>query len=93
MVLTILQVLSIAAGLSSAAAWLYASQVKVSRENALEIRRRDAQKSGLSPDLSGMTFEGWEMRETLAAQSKWNSVGAILAAAAVATQSVASLLA
>jgi hypothetical protein len=89
----LLAILSVVCGLASAAAWFYASRVKVTREQALEQRRRAAAKSGKEPYLGGMTFDGAEMRETLAAQSKWNSVGAVLAAIAVASQSLAQVLA
>ncbi len=88
----VLTILSIVSGLASAASWLYASRVKVSREQALKQRRNAAEKSGTTPYLGGVTFDGAEMRETLAAQSKWNSVGAVLAAIAVATQAVAQAL-
>lgn len=88
----LLTILSIVCGLASAAAWLYASRVKVTREQALEQRRKAAAKSGATPDLSGVSFDGAEMRETLAAQSKWNSIGAVFAAIAVAAQAVAQAL-
>ncbi|WP_144423871.1 hypothetical protein [Xanthomonas graminis] len=85
----ILTIISVVSGLASALAWLYASRVKVPREKALLQRRRAAEKGGASPDLSGVTFDGWEVRETLVAQSKWNSIGAVLAAVAVFCQAVA----
>ncbi|MBO9329613.1 hypothetical protein GHR37_10750 [Achromobacter xylosoxidans] len=85
----ILTVISIVSGVASAGAWLYASHVKVSREQAIRQRRLAAEKNKTSPDLSGVTFDGWEVRETLAAQSKWNSIGAVLAAIAVLCQAVA----
>jgi len=85
----ILTIISIVCGLASAAAWLYASRVKVSRENALVQRRRAAEKNGTTPDLSGVEFNGMEVQETLAAQSKWNSIGATLAAIAVLCQALA----
>lgn len=87
-----LTVISIGFALASAGAWLYASRVKVSREEALSQRRRLADKHGSTPDLSGVTFEGWEVRETLAAQSKWNSIGAVLAAASILSQALAQAI-
>ncbi|QNM59303.1 hypothetical protein XHV734_0454 [Xanthomonas hortorum pv. vitians] len=84
----ILATISIASGLASAAAWIYASHVKVSRDKALSQRHRAAEKTSSTPDLSGVNFDGWEVRETLAAQSKWNSIGAVLAALAVLCQAV-----
>lgn len=88
----ILTVISVVSGCASAAAWLYASHVKVSRESAIRQRRLAAEKNRTIPDLSGVTFDGWEVRETLAAQSKWNSLGAVLAATAVLCQAVAQML-
>ena len=88
-----LTIISIGSALSWAVAWLYASRVKASREEALSQRRREADKSGATPDLSGVTFNGWEVRETLVAQSKWNSIGAALAAVAVLCQAMAQAVA
>ena len=85
----VLTVISIGSGLASAAAWFYASRVKVSREKALSQRRREAEEIGVDPDLSGVTFDGCEVRETLAAQAKWNSIGAALAAVAILCQALA----
>lgn len=88
MLSSLLIVISIVSGLASSGAWLYASQVKVSREKALSQRRAEAQKKGVTPDLSGVVFDGWEVRETLAAQAKWNSIGAVFAAIAISCQAV-----
>ncbi|MCU6619910.1 hypothetical protein OCO52_25755 [Achromobacter mucicolens] len=85
----ILTLISIVSGFASASAWIYASQVKVSRERQ---RRLAAEKKGTNPDLSGVTFDGWEVRETLAAQSKWNSIGAVLAATAALCQAAGQAL-
>lgn len=84
--------ISLAAALGSAAAWFYASRVKVSREEAVEIATRAAKKKGVKPDFSGMSFDGWDFRETLAAQARWSSLGALLAALAVAGQVMAQVL-
>jgi hypothetical protein len=91
--MSLLTVISIVFALASAGAWLYASRVKVSREKALLQRRRAVEKSGTKPDLSGVVFDDWEVRETLAAQSKWNSIGAALAAVAIFFQTLAQLAA
>ncbi|WP_175155289.1 hypothetical protein [Achromobacter mucicolens] len=88
----ILTLISIVSGFASASAWIYASQVKVSRERAIRQRRLAAEKKGTNPDLSGVTFDGWEVRETLAAQSKWNAIGAVLAATAVLCQAAGQAL-
>lgn len=85
----ILSVISIIAGFASAAAWLYASRVKVTRESAIHQRKQKAAKEGTTPNLSGVTFDGWEVRETFEQQSKWNSIGAVLAAIAVFSQTLA----
>lgn len=90
--MSILTIVSIASGLASAVSWLYASHVKVSREKAVLLRHGAAAKTGDKPDLSGVTFDGWELRETLAAQSRWNSVGAVLAAVAIACQAASQAL-
>lgn len=91
--MSFLTFISIGFGLASAGAWLYASCVKVSREEALSRRRRAADKSGNAPDLSGVTFDGWEVRETFAAQSRWNSIAAVLSAASIFSQAVAQAIA
>lgn len=91
--MSFLTVISIGFAFASAGAWLYASRVKVSREEALSRRRRAADRSGKAPDLSGVTFDGWEVRETLAAQSKWNSIGAVLAAVSILAQAVGQAIA
>lgn len=82
----LLTTISILFGSASAAAWFYASRAKVTREKALDRRRRVAEKSGKAVDLSGASFDGWDIRETLAVQSKWNSIGAIFGAIAVLAQ-------
>lgn len=84
--------LSLAAALCSAGAWFYASRVKVSSEEAFEITRRNAEKRGGTPNYAGMSFDGWDFRETLAAQARWSAIGAFLAAVAVAGQAIAQLL-
>ncbi len=75
----IIFLVSIIFGCLSAGAWLYSSQVKVTREKAVEIIKKKAQKKNEQPNLSGVSFDGWDVRETLKAQSKWNSLGAIFA--------------
>lgn len=84
--------LSLIAALGSAAAWLYASRVKVSEEDAQERIRKTAEKKGVKPNYTRMSFDGWDFRETLAAQAKWSSIGALLAAVAVAAQVISQIL-
>jgi len=92
MLATCLTSISIGAGLASAGAWLYASNVKVTRETALAKRRKRAEKTGDKPNLGGIELFGAELQETIQAQARWNSAGAVLAAVAVASQAIAQLL-
>ena len=92
MLATCLTLLSIIAGLASAGAWLYASNVKVTREAALAQRRKRAEKRGEKPDLGGIVLFGAELQETLQAQARWNSTGAVLAAVAIGSQAIAQWL-
>lgn len=79
---------SILLGLLSACSWLYASQVKVSREKAIKIIKKKAKKKNEQPNFSGIAFDGWDFRETLKAQSQWNSIGAIFASISMGCQVV-----
>ncbi|WP_334379168.1 hypothetical protein [Acinetobacter nosocomialis] len=63
--------ISIIFGFFSAGAWFYSSQVKVTREKAVKIAKKKAQKKNEQPNLSGVSFDGWDVREILKAQSKW----------------------
>ncbi|QXX88350.1 hypothetical protein J7649_16715 (plasmid) [Acinetobacter lwoffii] len=83
--------ISIIFGFLSAGAWFYSSQVKVTREKALEIAKKKAQKNKEQPNLSGVSFDGWDVRETLKAQSKWNSLGAIFASISMFLQGLISI--
>lgn len=78
--------ISIFFGIMSACAWLYASQVKISREKAVDILKKRAQKNNQIPNLGGVSFDGSDLRETLKAQSKWNSLGAIFASISMLCQ-------
>ncbi|WP_267531293.1 hypothetical protein [Acinetobacter oleivorans] len=71
--------ISIICGFLSAFSWLYASQVKVSDKKALALIEKRARKNKEKPNYARMTFDGADMRETLRAQTKWNSLGAIFA--------------
>ncbi|WP_369978621.1 hypothetical protein [Xanthomonas bundabergensis] len=92
MLAMILTWLSVITSLMSAGAWLYASNVKVTREAALKKRRKRAEKTGEKPNLGGIELFGAELKETMEAQVRWNSAGAVLAAIAVASQAFAQLL-
>jgi len=85
-------IVSVVCGFASAGAWLYASRVKVTREQMIKQRTKEAKKKGHLPDLSGASLDGWDMSSTFAAQSKWNARGAILAACAVALQSIGQIV-
>lgn len=84
----IISCLSIILGFCSVAAWLYASVVKVSREEMVAERTKQAAKKGQKPNLAGVTLDGWDMSSTFAAQAKWNARGAALAACSIGFQAV-----
>lgn len=92
MLVTCLTSISIVAGLASAGAWLHASNVKVTREAAIAKRRKRAEKTCEKPSLGGIELFGADLQETIQAQARWNSAGAVLAAVAVASQAIAQLL-
>lgn len=85
-------VASISFGVLSALAWLRSSTVKISHEKAMAKRRRNAEKKGLAPNYASASLDGWDMSATFAAQSKWGSIGAFLAACAVGLQAVGQYL-
>lgn len=87
---TTLLILSVILALGSALSWWRGAVVKVTREQALEKRKREAMKRGEQPYLGGVELDGWEMSETFAAQSTWNARGAILAGLSVLGQAVSS---
>ena len=84
---------SVAFGFASAIAWLYASVVKVTREQVVAQRSDDAARRGEKPNLAGITLDGWDMSATFAAQSKWSVRGAILAACAIGLQAITQVAA
>ncbi len=79
--------------IASARAWLYSSRVKVPRENALSQRRSAADKSGSTLISLKKLFDGWDVRETLAAQSRLKSIGVLLAAGSILRQDLAQTVA
>ncbi|MNV24757.1 hypothetical protein D3C71_1158310 [compost metagenome] len=83
---------SIVFGVASALAWLRSSSVKISHEKAMAVRRRNAELKGVTPNLASISFDGWDMAATFAAQSKWGSIGALLAACAVGLQALGQVL-
>lgn len=83
--------ISIIFGFLSAGAWFYSSQVKVTREKAVEIAKKKAQKNNEQLNLSGVSFDGWDVREALEAQSKWNGLGAIFASISMFLQGLISV--
>lgn len=82
----ILSSISIFFGFISAFSWFYASRVKVSDEQAVALIEKRAKNNSEKPNYARMTFDGWDFRETLQAQSKWNSYGAIFASISMITQ-------
>jgi len=83
---------SIGFGVASALAWLRSSSVKISHEKAMATRRRYAERKGVAPNYASVSLDGWDMSATFAAQSKWGSIGALLAACAVGLQALGQLL-
>ena len=83
--------MSIIFGFLSAGAWFYSSQVKVTTEKAVEIAKKNAQKKNEQPNLSGVSFDGWDVRETLKAQSNWNSLGAVFGSISMFLQGLISI--
>lgn len=80
---------AIGSGLVSAGCWLRASVVKISREQLVEQKTRQAAASGVTPNLAGVSLDGWDMSATFSAQAKWNAFGAFAAAAAILFQTIA----
>lgn len=75
----------------AAGCWFRAATVKVSRDKAVAKLKANAAKMGETPNLSGVSFDGWDVRETLSAQSRWNAFGAIAAGCAAILQGLAAL--
>ena len=87
-----LTIASIFIGLISAASWLYASFVKVNHEKAMNLRKKEAEKRGETPNFASASLDGWDMSATFAAQSRWNATGAFFAACSILLQAVAQAL-
>ncbi|MGK5035694.1 hypothetical protein [Janthinobacterium sp. LB3P118] len=92
LILVTITTASVVSGFMSAAAWLYASTVKISREEAVDQRKKEALRKGETPNLGSVSLDGWDMSATFSAQSKWNSCGAALAACAVGLQALGQAL-
>lgn len=86
----VLKALTILFGFASAFSWLYASRVKVSREAMLAKRKKQEERDGLPLGMAGVSFDGWDMSATFAAQSKWNSIGAFCAALSISAQTAST---
>ncbi|MDQ9035185.1 hypothetical protein RFH07_00885 [Acinetobacter seifertii] len=78
--------ISIVCGFISAFSWLYASQVKVSDKKAVALIEKRAKERNEKPNYARVTFDGGDIRETLRAQTKWNSLGAIFASISMVFQ-------
>jgi hypothetical protein len=87
-----LTIASIVIGLVSAASWLRASVIKVSHENAMKAREKEAKKRGEKPNYASVSLDGWDMSATFSAQSKWNAAGAFFAAISIFLQATVQLL-
>ncbi|MBU2030038.1 MAG: hypothetical protein KKG69_05695 [Alphaproteobacteria bacterium] len=96
MISVILKVLVAGAGFASATSWLYGGKT-VSREQELNQRRRNAERSSEPFSLAGVNIldgdTSYDLIATLRHQSQWNRAGAILAAIAILIQTLDSLTA
>src|SRR5688572_22489323 len=72
---TVLTVTSILTGFASAGCWFRSSIVKVTRDEEVARRHKEAAKTGQTPNLAGVTLDGWDMSATFTAQSRWNAWG------------------
>lgn len=54
-------------GIVSAGAWFYSSIVKVSREQMVAQRTKQALKKGETPNLAGVSLDGNDVSATLSA--------------------------
>jgi hypothetical protein len=88
----ILTMVAIVAGFLSAACWLRASIVKVTREQEVKKRKAKAEKKGETPNLARVSLDGWDMSGTFHAQSRWNSIAAVMAALSISAQALSQLL-
>lgn len=76
----------VVAGLISAGCWARASMVKITRQQEIDRRVRQAAKTGDKPDLAGATLNGWDMGAAFEAQARWNAAGSACAALAIFVQ-------
>ncbi len=83
--------ISIVLGFLSALCWLKASVVKVSYEQEVKRREKEARKKGEVANLSSVTLDGWDMSGTFRAQSRWNALAALLASISIFSQSIIQL--
>lgn len=83
---------SIFFGFASALSWLRASIAKVTRDHEIVRRKKEARKRGETPNLAGVTLDGWDMSGTFRAQSKWNAFGAFFGACAIALQAIVKII-
>ena len=83
---------AIVLGLGSAAAWLRSSTVKVTLNQAMAIREKEMERTGRMLSGGYATLDGWDMPATFAAQARWNSLGALLAASSITLQAISQLV-
>lgn len=75
----------------AALCWLRAGTVKVSDTEAVRRLEKRAEREGKIPNYGRMSFDGWDVRETFADQTKWNAAGALAAAFAALLQGIGVL--
>lgn len=68
--------------------WFWAGKAKISRKTATERIEKKAKENGEKPNLSGVEFDGFDVRETFRDQFKYNNIAAFLAAAAISFQTL-----
>jgi hypothetical protein len=78
--------LSIVLAFLSAAAWMRASLIKVATDQEYRRRERKASRTGESVSYAAVEIDGVELGSTLRAQSRWNAIGAGIAASATMIQ-------
>jgi len=83
---------SITFGFFSAASWFYASFVKADHRQAMDRRKKEAEKLGVKPNYASVSLDGWDMSATFLEQAKWNAMGAFFAACSILSQAISQAL-
>src|SRR5688572_24065210 len=89
---TIMSWSAIVLGFASAAAWLRSSTVKITLNQAMAMREKERIRTGRMLSVGYATLDGWDMQATFAAQARWNSLGALLAASSITIQAISQVV-